>query len=113
MNEWYENREDKLKCKTHERGQVTEDFFEGRPRSLKQHIYKANSPGVETDRTMHFYDVARYSIFFVAVAGGFTLYFLLLIFAVVAYFSRKLNQEKIDIMVVRIVRFAWGRVCTH
>lgn len=57
--EWYENREDKLKSKTHDHDRVVEDFVEGRPRSLKQHIYKASSPGIETDRTMSFYDAAR------------------------------------------------------
>ena len=59
VKEWFDNREDKLACKTHEKEEVTEDFLQGRQRSLKQHIYKANSPGVETDRTMYFYHEAR------------------------------------------------------
>ncbi|CAK8692243.1 unnamed protein product [Clavelina lepadiformis] len=59
VQEWFGNREDKLTMRLHEGGVVTEDFVEGRQRSLKQHVYKANFPGSETDRTMTFYDNAR------------------------------------------------------
>ena len=61
VQEWFGNREDKLTMRLHEGGVVTEDFVEGRQRSLKQHVYKANFPGSETDRTMTFYDNARYN----------------------------------------------------
>jgi len=59
VQEWYANREDKLQTRVHEGGLITENFAEGRPRSLKEHIYKANFPGPEADRTMLFYDKAR------------------------------------------------------
>uniref|UniRef100_H2YT25 Coiled-coil domain-containing protein 135 n=1 Tax=Ciona savignyi TaxID=51511 RepID=H2YT25_CIOSA len=59
VQEWYENREDKLVTRIHQDGLITEDFVEGRPRSLQQHLYKANNPGPEAERTMTFFHKAR------------------------------------------------------
>jgi len=59
VQEWFGMREDKLQSRLHEGGVVTEEFSEGRVRSLQQHIYKANFPGPEADRSMAFYHKAR------------------------------------------------------
>jgi len=59
VQEWFGMREDKLQSRLHEGGVVTEEFSEGRQRSLQQHIYKANDPGPEAERSMSFYHKAR------------------------------------------------------
>ncbi|CAH1791154.1 unnamed protein product [Owenia fusiformis] len=61
VKEYYENRIDKLYCRVHnhQNGWVTEQFYEGRQRNLKEHRYKANAPVHETDRVMVFYSQAR------------------------------------------------------
>ena len=67
VQEWFGMREDKLQSRIHEDGVVTEEFSEGRQRSLQQHIYKANDPGPEAERSMSFYHKARFDhqLFFV------------------------------------------------
>ena len=62
VQEWFGMREDKLQSRLHEGGVVTEEFSEGRQRSLQQHIYKANFPGPEADRSMSFYHKARFDL---------------------------------------------------
>nr|XP_009860275.1 dynein regulatory complex subunit 7 [Ciona intestinalis] len=59
VQESFENREDKLTTRVHQGGLITEDFVEGRPRSLQQHVYKASNPGPEAERTMTFFHKAR------------------------------------------------------
>ncbi|XP_065069130.1 dynein regulatory complex subunit 7-like [Rhopilema esculentum] len=61
VKEYYKNREDKLESRTHiiATGQILESFLPGRQLSLKEHVYKASSPGPESDRIMHFYSNAR------------------------------------------------------
>ncbi|XP_070577144.1 dynein regulatory complex subunit 7-like [Ptychodera flava] len=61
VKEWMANRKDKLELRVHNHrnGIVTEYYAKGRPRNLKEHIYKALTPGPESERTMIFYDHAR------------------------------------------------------
>ncbi|XP_077994789.1 dynein regulatory complex subunit 7-like [Glandiceps talaboti] len=61
VKEWYSNRNDKLDLRVHNHrnGAVTEYYLKGRPRNLKEHIYKALTPGPESERTMIFYNHAR------------------------------------------------------
>ncbi|CAH3167529.1 unnamed protein product [Porites lobata] len=55
--EVFKHRIDKLETKVHNMttGLITEYFAPGRPDCLKEHTFKANSPGPESDRTMTFY----------------------------------------------------------
>lgn len=59
--EMYKHRIDKLENKLHNMttGRITEYFHPGRMDCLKEHTYKASSPGPESDRTMIFYSSAR------------------------------------------------------
>ncbi|XP_002741356.1 dynein regulatory complex subunit 7-like [Saccoglossus kowalevskii] len=61
IKEWYSNRLDKLQLRVHNhrKGIVTEYYASGRSRHLKEHIYKAVTPGPESERTMIFYHHAR------------------------------------------------------
>ncbi|XP_077969696.1 dynein regulatory complex subunit 7-like [Styela clava] len=59
VEERFANREDKLKQRKEEGGIITEEFVEGRPRSLCEHTFKAKSPNPESERVMIFYHSAR------------------------------------------------------
>ncbi|KAH3848102.1 hypothetical protein DPMN_090451, partial [Dreissena polymorpha] len=59
--EYFDHREDKLynRVHNHQTSWITEFFRPGRLKCLKEHMFKANSPGPESDRTMLFYSEAR------------------------------------------------------
>ncbi|XP_033127806.1 dynein regulatory complex subunit 7-like [Anneissia japonica] len=61
VKEWYAHRADKLDRRIHNlrTGHITEYYKQGRQKHLKEHIYKAATPGPETERTMIFYHHAR------------------------------------------------------
>ncbi|XP_071962166.1 dynein regulatory complex subunit 7-like [Antedon mediterranea] len=61
VKEWYAHRADKLDMRfhNHRSGQITEYYKEGRQQNLKEHLYKAMTPGPETERTMIFYHHSR------------------------------------------------------
>eukprot|EP00112_Aurelia_sp_Birch-Aquarium-sp1_P024025 Seg740.7 transcript_id=Seg740.7/GoldUCD/mRNA.D3Y31 product="Dynein regulatory complex subunit 7" protein_id=Seg740.7/GoldUCD/D3Y31 len=61
VREHYRNREDKVESRTHfiATGLIVERCAPGRQLALKEHTYKASSPGLESDRTMLFYSNAR------------------------------------------------------
>ncbi|XP_045186908.2 dynein regulatory complex subunit 7-like isoform X2 [Mercenaria mercenaria] len=59
--EYFAHREDKLynRVHNHQTTWITEYFQPGRAKCVKEHQYKAGSPGPENERTMLFYDEAR------------------------------------------------------
>lgn len=61
VREYFAHRVDKLctKVHNHRSGWNTEFFDPGRHKCLKEHQFKASSPGPENDRIMLFYDEAR------------------------------------------------------
>merc|ERR1719483_523982 len=61
VKEYYEHRTDKqnMKIHNHRTGWVTEHFQAGRSKNVKEHCFKASSPGAENERTMTFYHEAR------------------------------------------------------
>lgn len=61
VNEYFLNRTDRLHTREydHRKCWIHEYFHEGRPRCLKEHLYKFNSTSPESERTMIFYHNAR------------------------------------------------------
>ncbi|XP_055956877.1 dynein regulatory complex subunit 7 [Patella vulgata] len=61
IKEYYAHRQDKLHTKIHNHrtGWISEHFYPGRHRCLKEHQYKASAPAPENERTMIFYNEAR------------------------------------------------------
>ena len=61
VTDTFKHRADKLEKKVHNHttGILTEYFNPGRLDCLKEHCYKATTPGPESERTMHFYSSAR------------------------------------------------------
>ncbi|XP_052769766.1 dynein regulatory complex subunit 7-like [Mya arenaria] len=59
--EYFEHREDKLynRVHNHQTTWITEYFAPGRAKCVKEHQYKASTPGPESERTMLFYAEAR------------------------------------------------------
>ncbi|KAH9491420.1 Dynein regulatory complex subunit 7 [Bulinus truncatus] len=62
IKEYFDHRVDKLSMRVHNHltGWITEYFHPGRLKQLKEHCYRANAMEPENERTMLFYDEARF-----------------------------------------------------